>query len=178
MTHGTTTRRDLLAGGAFVAATLALGSRVRANTAPIELIDAPFTFEVQRTEAEWQAMLSEAEYLILRQNETEWPTTSPLWDDYSAGEFGCRGCGLHLYSSAHRAPIDKGWVFFYHAQPDAVLTGIEQGNPYTMAADSREALIEAHCRRCGSHLGHILTVDGAIVHCINGTSLIFRPAEA
>ncbi len=182
MTRGLTTRRDLLAGGALVAATFALGRGARANpaanAAPPELVDAPFAFEVQRTDAEWRAMLTEDEFAILREGDTEWPTTSPLWNDYTAGDFGCRGCALNLYSSDNRAPIEKGWVFFYHSQPNAVLTDIDRGNPYSMAANSSESLIEAHCRRCGSHLGHILMVEDEIVHCINGTSLVFKSAEA
>jgi len=34
-------------------------------------------------------------------------------------------------------------------------------------------MIEVHCRRCGSHLGHILLVDDEVLHCINGRSLTF-----
>ena len=37
---------------------------------------------------------------------------------------------------------------------------------------------ECHCRRCGSHLGHIFD-DGpeptGLRHCLNGVSLVFRP---
>jgi peptide-methionine (R)-S-oxide reductase len=39
-------------------------------------------------------------------------------------------------------------------------------------------MIEAHCRRCGSHLGHVLYVEDRLLHCINGTALEFRPSEA
>lgn len=168
------TRRNLLRTSALAGAAVAVGGAVEAENVSGDA----FVYEIRRSEAEWRAMLSDDEYAILREGDTEWPTTSPLWNDYSAGDFDCRGCDLHLYSSDNRAPIEKGWVFFYHSQPNAVLTDIDTGNPYTMAQDARGSLIEVHCRRCASHLGHILIVDGELVHCINGTSLTFRPQTA
>jgi peptide-methionine (R)-S-oxide reductase len=39
-------------------------------------------------------------------------------------------------------------------------------------------VIEAHCRRCGSHLGHVLHVENDILHCINGASLTFAADDA
>ena len=53
---------------------------------------------------------------------------------------------------------------------------IDRGASYSMSGAGGKVMIEAHCRRCGSHLGHILTVDGKLVHCINGASLAFTPA--
>jgi peptide-methionine (R)-S-oxide reductase len=136
-----------------------------------------FTYEVTRTEAEWRARLSEEEFRILREGETELPGTSPLADDMRAGDFHCRGCDLQVYDSDWRAPVDKGWVFFAHAVPNSVLTGIDgPQDVYGMDADWPN-LIEAHCRRCGSHLGHILLVEGEVLHCINGTALDFAPSD-
>lgn len=170
MTTRYTSRRAFLASGAALGAALPFVTPARATTVED---DDTFRFEVERSEAEWRAMLTEQEYAILREGDTEWPGSSALWDDYSAGEYTCRGCALHLYTSSRRAPIDKGWVFFYHALPNAVLTGIDTGSPYSMDPDDDRTLIEVHCRRCGSHLGHILRVDAEVVHCINGASLVF-----
>lgn len=139
-----------------------------------------FVYEVSRTEEDWRARLTPEEYAILREGGTETPKTSPLWNETRDGGYACRGCDLPLYESAWKAPVDKGWVFFAHSVPNAVLTGIDDPQvEYGMDPALRElALIEAHCRRCGSHLGHILTVEGKTLHCINGTSLRFAPSEA
>lgn len=168
------TRRAALRGSALVGLTATFfpaSGRTEATAAD------GFRYEIERSEAEWRELLSEDEYAILREGETEWPTTSPMWNDYSEGAYDCRGCALNLYQSAYRAPVEQGWVFFYHSLPNAVLTDIDTGNPYARAETVRQALIEVHCRRCGSHLGHIVYVEAQLVHCINGTSLTFRPAD-
>ncbi len=127
-----------------------------------------FEFEIIRTEAEWREMLTDLEYYILRDGGTETPKTSALWNNEEEGDYHCRGCGLHLYSSDFKVLLDKGWVFFTHSEPNSVLTGIDQVGS--------TQVIESHCRRCGSHLGHILIVEEQILHCINGTSLVFEKA--
>lgn len=175
MTATGTSRRYLLGASALACLSFAAGAAPAGAAWPAAN---SFEFEVQRSEAEWRKRLGPAAYAVLREGKTEFPTTSPLWNDYRAGVFDCRGCDLRIYQSEHRAPIDKGWVFFFHSQPNAVLTGIDTGDPYRMAEGPAEALIEVHCRRCGSHLGHLLTVEGALVHCINGISLSFSPEEA
>jgi len=171
-----TTRRSFLAATALAGASLPLAGRARAETAPASAAGGDFRYEVQRTEAEWRAMLTEEEYRILREGGTEPPTSHPLWDDYSEGEFHCRGCELPLYSSDWRANIMLGYVFFFHSHPNAVLTSID-GNPYP-GGEPDDSLVEVHCRRCGSHLGHIISLDDRITHCINGTCLERRAPEA
>ena len=37
---------------------------------------------------------------------------------------------------------------------------------------------EVHCRRCGSHLGHIPIVGGRMLHRVDGTALRFSSSEA
>ena len=168
-----TTRRAFL--GSTMLATAGLPFAGSAAATPAGAAD-DFQFEVQKTEDEWREQLGDYHFQILRKGGTEWPKDSELWDDYRAGEFYCHGCDLHLYSSEWRAEIDKGWVFFTHSQPNAVLTGIDKSADYSMTMSHKRTLIEAHCRRCGSHLGHILNVGKQLVHCVNGASLQFVPA--
>ncbi|MEM8631018.1 MAG: peptide-methionine (R)-S-oxide reductase [Pseudomonadota bacterium] len=140
-----------------------------------------FTYEIVRPDAEWRDRLTEFEYAILREGGTEKPRSSNLWNETRKGTYHCKGCGLLSYSSDWKVELDKGWVFFLHGEENAHLLGQDDTNPYGGGggtADKLNVLIEVHCRRCGSHLGHLLRVDGLLVHCINGAALDFRPAEA
>ena len=151
------TRRGFLATSA---AMLGLGGTAAAES-----------FEISRTKAEWQAMLSNLEYKVMREEATERAYTSPLNDEKRAGTFLCKGCDLPLYASETKYDSGTGWPSFYEALPNAIGTKADRSLFMTRT--------ECHCRRCGSHLGHIFD-DGPQPtgkrHCINGVSLSFRPA--
>lgn len=131
-----------------------------------------FQYSYRKTNIEWRAKLTDSEYRILREGETERPKSNPLWNEERAGDYRCKGCDLLIYSSEYKVNLDKGWVFFRQSEPDSVLMGIDLVTTYGGIEKSQTA-IEAHCRRCASHLGHILYLDDEILHCINGTSLSF-----
>lgn len=129
------------------------------------------TFEVTRTDAEWRAMLNDLEFRVMRQEATERPHTSPLDKTYDDGMYHCRGCDLALYSSEHKFDSGTGWPSFWQAQSNAIGTKTDR--------KLLRERTECHCRRCGSHLGHIFD-DGPQPtgkrHCINGVSLVFKAA--
>lgn len=129
------------------------------------------TFEITRTEAEWRAMLTETEYLVMRREKTERAGSSPLDKEYRPGLYHCKGCDLPLYSSEAKYDSGTGWPSFYESLPDAI--GTKEDNTFFTRRT------EAHCRRCGSHLGHIFN-DGPPPtgkrHCLNGVSLRFVAA--
>ncbi|GAA4216878.1 peptide-methionine (R)-S-oxide reductase [Sagittula marina] len=128
-------------------------------------------FEVTRTEQEWRAMLSALEYKVMRKEGTERAFTSPLNDEKRDGTFLCKGCDLPLYPSETKYESGTGWPSFWKPLDNAVET----------KADRKFFMVrtEVHCRRCGSHLGHIFD-DGPEPtgerHCLNGVSLTFKPA--
>lgn len=167
-------RRFLAATGISALALGTGGSAARAATGTGD----SFRYEVTRSEEEWRARLDAAEYKILRDGDTELPFTSPLWEETRAGRYACKGCDLPVYNASWKAPLDKGWVFFAHGEPDALLMGIDGPQRAYGMGENFPNLIEVHCRRCGSHMGHILKVDGEVLHCINGTALSFAPSEA
>jgi len=128
------------------------------------------SFEVMRTKAEWRAMLSDLEYRVMREEATERAGSSALNAEKRAGVFACKGCDLPLYDAATKYDSGTGWPSFYQSLPNAVAT-----KPDNTLFASRT---EVHCRRCGSHLGHIFN-DGPKPtgkrHCLNGVSLRFMP---
>lgn len=183
MTLSNQNRRQFIGSLAVstAAAPMVLGGRARADAHGGD----DFSFEITRTEEEWRAVLSDWEYRIMRESATEPHFTSEYWNEERPGHYNCQGCDLRLYEAEHKTVRVIGWVFFYHSVPNSVLTGIDEipaeyGRSEGMNAEATmpETMIEVHCRRCGSHLGHIINVQSDILHCINGAALAFNPTEA
>ena len=129
------------------------------------------SFEVTRTDVQWRAMLTDLQYQVMRREATERSGTSPLDRNYGAGTYTCRGCDLALYASEAKFDSRTGWLSFFASLSNAIRT--KEGN--TLFSKRTEC----HCRRCGSHLGHIFNNGPAPIgkrHCLNGASLIFIDA--
>lgn len=164
-------RRRFLQAAAIAPAGLTLAGTRRA---PAQETDT-FTYEVVRTDAEWRERLTENEYFVLRQSGTEVPHSSLHTFRDEPGVYACKGCDLAIFESEWKVlRMDIGWTFFSQARPTTILTSIDRTG--SDMADATSAKIECHCRRCGSHFGHILNVDGPVLHCVNGTSFNFYAA--
>ena len=128
-------------------------------------------FEICRSDAEWRAMLSPLEYKVMRHEGTERAFSSALNNEKRDGMFHCRGCDLALYASDTKYDSGTGWPSFWEAMPQSIGTKVDRSLFMVRT--------ECHCRRCGSHLGHVFN-DGPQPtgkrHCINGVSLTFRAA--
>ena len=148
-----------------------MGGTAVAVTSMGDASSASGNFEVTRTEAEWRSMLTDLQYKVMRQEGTEPAGSSPLDKQYSEGTYHCRGCDLALYPSDTKFDSGTGWPSFYRSLDNAVETKRDFKLIYPRT--------EVHCRRCGSHLGHIFN-DGPQAtgkrHCLNGVSLVFKLA--
>jgi peptide-methionine (R)-S-oxide reductase len=157
------TRRHAFYAGAAGIAALAIGRLGRPRPAQAAMV-----FEVTHTDAEWQKLLTPAQYDVLRQQGTERPFTSPLLHEERAGTFTCAGCDLPLFSSKTKFDSGTGWPSFWKPLDNAVITADDNSLGMVRTAVS--------CRRCSGHLGHVFP-DGppptGLRYCMNGVALKF-----
>ncbi len=162
-------RRTLLTGGTAFAALAATGLGWQLAR-PQKSIAFEGEFEISLSEAEWRERLSDDQFRVLREEQTERAFTSPLDTEKRKGIFACAGCDLPLYSSETKYDSGTGWPSFYEPLPDAI--GTKPDN--TLFATRTEV----HCRRCGGHLGHVFD-DGPQPtgkrYCMNGLAMVFHP---
>jgi peptide-methionine (R)-S-oxide reductase len=136
--------------------------------------DSPIgSFEVSHTDSEWQALLSDDQYQVLRHEDTERPYSSPLNEEHRNGTFACAGCQLPLFSSTTKFDSRTGWPSFWAPLDNA--TAIRTDTSFGVLRK------EVHCRRCGGHLGHVFN-DGpkptGLRYCMNGLAMTFKPQTA
>ncbi len=128
-------------------------------------------YKVSKTEAQWQQILTDEEFNVLRQAGTERPFTSPLNEETSPGTLICAACYAPLYKNEHKFKSGTGWPSYDRAIEGQVKLSSDMKIGYKRT--------EALCATCGSHLGHIFD-DGPVAttgkrHCINGVALDFVP---
>lgn len=130
-------------------------------------------YEIQKTEQEWQEILTPEQYKVLRKHGTERAGTSPLDKVYEEGTYFCAGCGQPLFDSDTKFNSGTGWPSFYQPLENAVGTTVDRSLFMTRT--------EVHCDRCGGHLGHVFN-DGPKPtgqrYCMNGVSLKFVPEQS
>lgn len=127
-------------------------------------------YPVSKSEAEWMAELSPAEFQVLRKKGTERAYSSKLNRVEEPGTFVCAACGQELYRTKNKFESGTGWPSF--DKPIA-----EEKVAYQPDMTALEVL----CANCGGHLGHRFH-DGPRQttgkrHCINGVALNFIPDE-
>jgi peptide-methionine (R)-S-oxide reductase len=129
--------------------------------------------KVVKSDAEWRAQLTPAEFHVLRQAGTERPFTGEYTDTKTHGVYSCRACGAELFRSDAKFESHCGWPsFFTPLAGDAVIERVD-----TSLGMRR---VEVLCATCHSHLGHVFEGEGYptptdLRYCINSVSLRLEP---
>jgi peptide-methionine (R)-S-oxide reductase len=118
--------------------------------------------------------LTEEERRITQEKGTEAPFQNKYHDHHENGMYTCKVCGAVLFSSDAKFDSGTGWPSYDRPVKNEAISYIED-------VSHGMHRIEAVCKNCGAHLGHVFH-DGPKEttgerYCINSASLDFVPKE-
>ncbi|HEY0470699.1 MAG TPA: peptide-methionine (R)-S-oxide reductase MsrB [Kribbella sp.] len=132
-------------------------------------------YAVQKSDDQWRAELSPAEFQVLRKAGTERAFTGEYTDAKTVGVYKCRACDAELFRSETKFDSHCGWPSFFAPLAEDRVEYIEDH-----ALGMKR--VEVRCANCGSHLGHVFEGEGYgtptdLRYCINSVSLTLAPAK-
>jgi peptide-methionine (R)-S-oxide reductase len=131
---------------------------------------------VQKSDEQWRAQLTPAEYHVLREAGTEAPFVGEYTENKRVGVYRCRACGFELFRSDAKFDSHCGWPSFFSPLAGDRIIEREDRSMFSVRT-------EVLCANCHSHLGHVFAGEGYetptnLRYCINSISTTFEELPA
>lgn len=128
---------------------------------------------VEKTEAEWKAILTPDQFRITRKKGTEAPHSGALCSAHDAGLYNCVCCNTPLFDSTIKFESGTGWPSFTQPIKENVIS-------YSKDTSYGMIRVEVLCNTCDAHLGHVFP-DGpepsGLRYCINSESMVLDTSK-